>query len=230
MDEIKLKTLTQLALPVAILAAALIVSGTLIYTKSATKGNSPSVGDANKPVSIKLNPDDHVLGNKDAKVTIVEFSDFQCPFCRRFWVDSFPQLKSNYIDTGKAKLVYRHFPLDFHPSAVPAAKAAECASEQGKFWEMHDKIFGEQEKKGQGTVTFTVADLKNWAKDIGLGGDVFSQCLDSDKYSQRISSDLNYGTSIGISGTPTFFINGQRIVGAQPYSVFQAAIEGLLKK
>ena len=95
-----------------------------------------------------------LLGNPNATVTILEFSDLQCPFCRSFWRDTLPQLKQQYLDTCKVNLVYRHWPLNFHPAAIPGALATECAKEQGKFWEMHDKIYSEQEKIGQGTVQF----------------------------------------------------------------------------
>lgn len=96
--------------------------------------------------------DDPVLGKADAPVTLIEFSDFQCPFCRAFWKEALQQIKKDYIDTGKAKFVYRDFPLSFHPLAKPYALAANCANDQGKFWEMHDKIFEEQAKKGEGTI------------------------------------------------------------------------------
>lgn len=90
---------------------------------------------------VVLNPDDHVLGDMNAKVTLIEYSDFQCPFCDKFFRETYPLLKKEYVDTGKVRLVYRHFPLSFHPLAEPAARASECANEQGKFWEMHDGIF-----------------------------------------------------------------------------------------
>lgn len=223
----------QLALPISILAAALLISGALFYTKSGSKNAGQSgqavIGDQLAKVEMKINASDHILGNKNAKVAVIEYSDFQCPFCRRFWKEALPQLKKEYIDTGKAVFVYRHYPLDFHPGALPAAKASECAAELGKFWELHDKIFQEQDKLGQGTIQFTVADIKSWAAQIGLKAGNFNQCLDSAKYDDRVSDDLKSGVAAGVSGTPTVFINGQRIVGAQPYANFKAAIDGLLK-
>lgn len=112
--------------------------------------------------------DDAHLGDENAPVVMIEFSDFQCPFCRSFWRDTLPLIKSEYIDTGKVRFVYRDFPLGFHQGAMPAAQAAECAREQDKFWEMHDKIFIEQEKQGTGTIQFGADDLKRWASEIGL--------------------------------------------------------------
>lgn len=222
-------------LPGAILLAALIVSGTLIWTRGMSagigKGGSAQIaGNDNKPVDVKVGSNDHMLGNKDAKITIVEFSDFQCPFCRSFWSGTLPQIKRDYIDTGKARFVYKHYPLDFHPGAKPAAEGTECASDQGKFWEMHDKIFEEQAKQGQGTIQFTKQDIAKWATAIGLNMNQFNQCVSSGKYTKLVNDDFAYGSSLGVSGTPTSFINGKRIVGAQPFTSFQAVIEGLLKK
>ena len=181
--------------------------------------------------------DDAVLGDKDAPVEIIEFSDFQCPFCRKFWTETFDQLKTNYIDTGKVKLVYRDFPLEsLHPMAQKSAEAAECADDQGKFWEYHDKMYGEQniidsgsvEGPVKGTAQYTVDDLKKWAKDIGLDSSEFDACLDDGKYEDEVNKDFQDGGSAGVQGTPSFFINGKQLSGAQPYSAFQAAIESEL--
>lgn len=217
----------QLALPVSILVAGVLISGALIYGRT----RAPS-GDPVQPsvVSLKVTDQDHVLGSKDAKVTIFEFSDFQCPFCRRFWSESFTQLKANYIDTGKVRFIYRHFPLtSIHQSAQIAAEAAECASEQNQFWQFHDKIFQEQAKSGQGTVRFSGDDVKKWAAQLGLNSQTFNVCFDSKKYSQRVSQDLDIGSKSNVDGTPTFFINGQRVVGAQPYASLKLVIDGFLK-
>ncbi len=217
-------------LPGAILIAAVIIAGTLLMTRGGAGGlakiadNTPP-----KPVKIEITDQDHILGNKDAKVTIVEFSDFQCPFCRSFFEGAFAQVKTEYIDTGKARLVFRHFPLDFHPLAKPSAIAVECAAEQGKFWEMHDKIFQEQAKKGTGTVQYTTSDLKRWAANIKLNASQFNQCFESGKYTSHIDNDLAYASSINVSGTPSFFINGTQLVGAQPFASFKATIDAALK-
>ncbi len=168
-----------------------------------------------------LADDDPVEGNANAPVTIIEFSDFQCPFCERFYTGTLSQIRKDYIDTGKVKLIYRDFPLNFHPEAQKAAEAAGCAEEQGKFWEYHDKIFQNQAALG-------VASEKQWAKDLGLDTAKFNQCLDSGSRNSEISKDLSDGQNAGISGTPTFFINGQKVVGAQPYSVFQQIIDAEL--
>lgn len=184
---------------------------------------SPSPApDARVQVSVD---DDPVLGDADAPVTIIEFSDFQCPFCGRHFEQTYPQLLSNYIETGKAKLVFRDFPLSFHPEAEPAAIAAECVDkiDSSKFWEYHDKIF-------QNQATMSAANYKVWATELGVDGDKFSSCFDSSETKAEVQADTADGSAAGVSGTPTFFIGNDkdgyiRIVGAQPYSVFQQTID-----
>lgn len=167
-----------------------------------------------------------VKGDKDAPVTIVEFSDFECPFCGRFYTDTLPTLIKDYIDTGKAKLYYRHFPLSFHPQAKPLANVAECANEQDKFWEMHDKIF-----ENNATVSSSTMDTyKGWAAELGLDTGKFNDCVDSSKYEKDIDADMADGTTAGVSGTPTFYINGLQLVGAQPIDAFRKIIDQELAK
>lgn len=168
--------------------------------------------------------DDPQIGDKNAGLVIIEFSDFQCPFCGRFFTQTLPQIKSEYIDTGKVLLVYRDFPLDsIHPQATPAALAANCANEQGKFWEYHDKIFENQQSMSD-------ANYKAWAAELKLNTDQFNQCFDSQKYLTEVTKDFQEGSNTGVSGTPTFYIgNPQKgyveLVGAQPYSVFKQVID-----
>jgi len=153
---------------------------------------------------------------------VIEFSDFQCPFCKRFHDDTYDALRQKYGD--KIHFVYRDFPLtSIHPEAMKAAEAADCANEQGKFWEMHDLIFSTQASIG-------VANSKQLAQQLGLDTDKFNQCLDSDKYAQEIQADLSDGNTYGVSGTPTFFINGVRVVGAQPLAAFTTIIDQELNK
>ena len=130
-------------------------------------------------------------------------------------------MKKDYIDTGKAKYVYRDFPLSFHPEAQPAAEAAECADEQGKFWEFHEGVFSNQATMGRELYL-------NLAGELGLNAAQFTQCIDSGKYRQEVQNDFAYGSQVGVSGTPTFFINGIQLVGAQPYQAFQQVIEAEL--
>lgn len=220
-------------LALAILAAGIMISGSLLYSNGVgvNSGTAQIKQDPQGNARIDVSADDDPsLGNKNAKVTVIEFSDYQCPFCRTFWKESFSQLKKEYIDTGKVRFVYRDYPLSFHPMAEPSAQAGECADDQGKYWEFHDKLFGEEDKKGQGTVTYTVQELKLWASQIGLNQATFNKCLDSNKYKEEVQKDFNDGTSAGVSGTPSLFINGRIVVGAQPYASFKAIIEEELKK
>lgn len=227
----------KIFVPISIVLAGVIIGGAIFYTRSDSPGvaandtaivagNAQQAGGA---VNVSAD-DDAVLGNADAPVTIIEFSDFQCPFCRKFYKETLPQIKRDYLLTGKAKLVYRDFPLPFHQGATPAAEGAECARAQGKFWEMHDVIFDEQEKQGSGTVQFTADDVKKWAAKIGLNTLKFNQCLDSEKYKQEVEKDIADGSAAGVSGTPAVFINGRLVVGAQPFAAFKAIIDEELKK
>ena len=167
--------------------------------------------------------DDPMIGDPDAPVTIVEFSDFQCPFCSRFYSQTYLALKEDYVDTGKVNVVFRDFPLSFHPEAEPSAIAAECANEQGEFWAFHDLIF-----ENQGSLS--ASSYLEWAEQIGLDMDQFSDCVDSQKYKSEVAADYNDGGRLGITGNPGFFVNGQLVTGAQPYSVFASAIEAELAK
>jgi len=185
---------------------------------------SPTINEPSQPPRIQVNADDDPMkGSKNAPVTIIEFSDFQCPFCAKFFTQTLPLIEENYIKTGKVNLVYRDFPLNFHENAQKSAEAAECADEQGKFWEYHDKIFENQN-------ALDATSLKQYAKDIGLDTGKFDDCLDSGKMVSEIQKDFRDGSSYGVSGTPAFFVNGISVVGAQPYSVFEQIIEQELDK
>jgi protein-disulfide isomerase len=175
------------------------------------------------PQSFTITKDNHVRGNFNAPVTIVEFSDFECPFCERHF-GTLQQVLKDYGD--KVRLVYKHFPLSFHPQAEKAAEATECASEQGKFWEMHDKIFSNQALL-QGGVT----QLKAWAAELKLNTSQFNSCLDSGKTAQKIAADQQEGAAKGVDGTPGTFINGQFVNGgAIPYTSFKQLIDQALQK
>jgi protein-disulfide isomerase len=154
-------------------------------------------------------------GPANAPIEIVEFSDFQCPFCLR----AFPtvvQVLNEYGD--RIHFVYRHFPLQMHPNARPAAEAAACAAEQGKFWEYHDELF-------RGQARLSDSDLKQHAATVGVDTAKFNSCVDSHKYRAQVDSDLKDGEEAGVTGTPAFFINGRSLSGAQPYEVFKRTIE-----
>jgi protein-disulfide isomerase len=161
-------------------------------------GNQPSA----QTVKYEARGDGPLVGSSGAKVTMVEFSDFECPFCQRFYKETYGSLKSKYIDSGKVKLQFRHFPLPFHANAQKAAEAGECASRQGKFAQYHDLMFS----KAGTNVGLTLNDLKSYAQTVGLNVNNFNNCLDKGETASVISGDLAEGQKIGVSGTPGFLI------------------------
>ncbi len=180
--------------------------------------------------------DDPSIGPVDAKIVVVEFADFECPYCGAVegsneqaeqylksrdpeWEPAVPKLKE-LAKQGKIRFVYRDFPLPMHKNAQKASEASECADEQGKFWQMHDKIF-----ENQGAISIT--DLKDYASGLYLNMEQFNSCLDSGKYSNEVKKDYDDGNDAGVTGTPTFFVNGVEINGAQPASVFLELVNKL---
>jgi len=159
--------------------------------------------------------DHRILGDRDASVTIIEFGDYQCAFCRRFWKETLPRI---------------NFPQSVHPEAVISAIAAECAADQSRYWEYHDKILREQDKSGSEVVRFQAKDLKRWATEIGLEATPFNECLDSGRHKDEVAVNHARGVEVGVDGTPTFFINATRLVGAQPFAVFRKVIEKELSR
>ena len=188
------------------------------------------------PESILLGiDDDPLMGDRKARLVLVEFSDFQCPFCARFVRETLPEIEKDYIKTGKLKYVFRDFPISSaHKDAFKAALASGCALDQGKFWEMHHKLFGNQ-------AAFTVYNLTQSADAVGLNKEKFQQCLNSNEYATEVQSDFADGLKAGVNQTPTFFLgltepNSPRvkvltvITGAKPYAVFKAAIDSALQQ
>lgn len=167
-----------------------------------------------------------VMGSPDAPVTITEFTDYQCPFCQRHALQTMPGLKE-YIDSGKVRYILKNFPLtQIHPNAVIAGEAAECAGEQGKYWEMHDKLF-ETQKQWEGN-SDPLKVFKGFAKELGMDEKAFETCVSSDRYKDKLMADQQEGINAGVSGTPAFFINGQFLNGAQPLDVFKQIIDKML--
>jgi len=199
-----------------------------------TPTQQPTQPSAPQIIQVSLD-DDPVKGNPDAEVIVVEFSDFQCPFCSRFYDQTLPLIQQNYIDTGKIKFVYRDFPLDsLHPNARPAHIAAECADEQGKFWEYHDVLFDKQSEWNR----LPSADLQStqtqYASDLGLQSASFENCLKSDKIADEVNKDALDAARVGATGTPAFFIGNEKdgfikLSGAQPFPSFQAVIDAQLE-
>ncbi|MGI0016150.1 MAG: DsbA family protein [Nitrososphaera sp.] len=179
--------------------------------------------------------DDPFKGDQNAKVILIEFSDYQCPFCYRFFKESLPTMEQEYISTGKVKYVFRDFPIEsIHKDAFKAAEAANCAGEEGKYWEMHDRLFQNQNQLATG-------ELPKHAKAIGLNVSTFQQCIGSGRQATEIRRDMEDGQKAGVQGIPTFFRGTQdsdtqavkvlrMIIGAQPYAQFKDAIEWALRE
>lgn len=168
-----------------------------------------------------LTEDDPVLGNQDASVVIIEFGDFQCPFCKRV-APVVKEIARDYADT--VAIQFRDFPIEqAHPEAVNASLAAECAHEQGGFWEYHDRLYDTQN-------VFSQSHYFDIARELGLNMDMFSRCYDSQKYKNEILQDFEEGRALGVTGTPTFFINGSKLSGVLSYDQFVQIIEGLSTK
>ena len=169
-----------------------------------------------------------MLGSKEAPLTIVEFTDYQCPFCQRFHTTAFPELKKNYIDTGKVRFYSRDMPLDFHPDAMRAAEAARCASDQGQFWRLRDVMGANPNKLDMDSL---VADVTNLKMDVKA----FRACVESEKYKSAVQTDVMEAMKIGANGTPTFVVgkstpngvDGELMVGAQPYPMFDQKLQEL---
>jgi protein-disulfide isomerase len=172
-----------------------------------------------------------VVGNKNAKVTIVEFTDYQCPFCSRHYNNTHKALKEKYIDTGKVKIIFKDQALPFHANAKAAAQAARCAGDQGKFEAMHDALFEKQTEWSNLASADAVKKFGEYAQTAGMNSDALTKCINDGKYVKAVEADSALGVKpeIGAGGTPTFFIEKQPIVGAQDLSVFEAEIEKALK-
>ncbi len=185
------------------------------------------------PVRISAD-NDPVIGNPDAPITIIEFSDFQCPFCARFSVQTLPLLSEQYIQNGMVKLVYRDFPIQSsHPNALPAAVAAECANDQGQFKPMHDTIFVNQAQWGEQDTSQAIATFSQYAGQLQLDQAVFDTCLTTGKYVNDVLADLEDGRTYGVTGTPSFFIGNDdigyvEITGAQPFESFKRVLDAQL--
>jgi len=161
-------------------------------------------------------------GPEDAPVVLVEFSDFQCVYCRKFWQETLPRIEEHYVRSGKVRFLYRHLAI-LGEASVLAAQAAACAHDQGRFWEYHDGLFRENSP-----LAFTTSRLKRYASQSGLDERAFTGCLDSGKHAERVEAETILGRALGANGTPAFLINGQLLIGAYPFEVFQQALDASL--
>ena len=217
--------------PVAIILAGALVAGAVIYSgQIADDPSNPNLQGAAgelaqekpelppEPGSEKFDvsiDDDAIDGKKDAPVIIVEFSDFECSYCARHTA-TIAKIKQEYGD--KVAVVFRDYPLDFHKNAQKAAEAAECAADQNKFWDYHDKLFANQQ-------ALDVVSLKKYAGELKLKQSAFDKCLDSGQNKDEVQKDLKDGNAAEVTGTPATFINGRKVTGAQPFEIFQKIID-----
>lgn len=215
-------------IPGAIVFAGVVIAVAVFYSVNSPSrpntGNDKTAAVAALPA---LTSSDFVLGEQNAPVTVVEYGDFQCPFCGKFFKDTEPVLRENYIKTGKIKFIYRDFAF-LGQESLWAANAARCAGEQGKFWEYHDYLYNNQSGENQGA--FSKNNLKGFATALGLEKDKFNTCLDSDKYLEEIKKQTKAGGEAGVSGTPAVFISGKINVGALPTTTFTQIIDDELSK
>jgi len=167
-----------------------------------------------------------VMGDEKAKVTVIEFTDFQCPYCKRYFDQSFNQLVKEYVETGKVRYVARDLPLEFHPNAHLAAEAARCSGDQGKYFEFHSQLFTNQDAWAEAGDAGKL--FNSYAVKLGLDRTKFANCLTNGEKKAAVDADLALAQKAGMNGTPSFIINGKVLIGAQPYTAFQAMINEAL--
>lgn len=217
-------------IPGALIFAGLIIAGAVIYSVKGPSQVPGQQGSEKAPATASILPsvssDDLVLGDPKAPVIIVEYADFQCPFCGRFFKDTEAVIRDQYVKTGKVKFIYRDFAF-LGPESEAAANAAYCAADQGKFWEYHDYLFNHQNGENQGA--FSKENLKSFAKTLGLDENKFSSCVDGDVHGETVKNQTAGGKDAGVNGTPTSFINGKMYVGALPTATITNIIDSLLK-
>jgi protein-disulfide isomerase len=195
----------------------------------ATFSAAPKAEDEPQFVHVTLDAREYSLGRSDAPLTLLEFTDYQCPYCRRFQAETWPQIKKNYIDTGKLRFIVRDLPLQFHSSALPAAEAAHCAGEQGKFWEMHHALLTGDDPLADG-------GIDRRATQLGLDLERLHACTRANRYESAIAHNIAAANALNVNGTPAFVLGrmanggleGQLVSGAQPYAEFDAAFRQLL--
>jgi protein-disulfide isomerase len=205
----------MVCLPFPLLVTLTLVTAAVVAAWSVWQPGKTA--QANVDVSVD---DDPAWGPTDAPVIIVEFGDYQCPYCKQFHDETLPQISETY--EGQIRFVFRDFPLSgVHPWAQKAAEASECADDQERFWDYHDLLWANQS-------ALDVDSLEAYAAQLGLDTATFDDCLDSGANAEEVQNDFEDGVSYGVAGTPTFFVNGIKVVGAQPFSVFQTMIDSLL--
>lgn len=211
---------------------ALLVGGAMIgvsywYSSSQIDSSSSSgAGASSSSIILTGFPEQPTKGYLGAPVAIVEFSEFYCPYCARFAFNTLPKIVEEYVEKGLVKIVFRNFPVHGEP-AILAAMGGECAHEQGRFWDYHDKLFTQIFKENQRTDKAALIEL---AAELGLDVGAFKVCLNSERHRESVEEDMAEGQRLGVRGTPSFSIDGRLVVGAQPFEVFQKIIEEELER
>lgn len=217
---------SSLSVPISIVVAGLLIAGAVWFRGTGNIDTTAQIGV--KPIKVELG-NLPILGDEKAKITIIEFADYQCPFCESFFSQVEPILRDQYIKKGQVKIQWRDFAF-LGPESFWASEAARCANDQGKFWQYHDLLFNRQ--KGENEGAFSKENLKKFASELGLNTQEFDACLDTGKYTQAVKDDSDYGRSVGVTGTPGTFINGEQVVGvnrADPFTQFKTVIDKYLK-
>ncbi len=193
---------------------------------SPTSMVSPSATPSSTPVpNVSIPAENFVLGDPNAEIAVVAYYSFECVYCAKFINEVLPKLQSEYLDKGTIKLIFKNFPLNNHKAAPTAHNAAMCAANQGKFWQFHNELFIKQNEWAGKSESDVYKIMKNYATALSINGDDFSQCLDTKQFAAQVEKDKSEGKSKGITGTPTFIIGDNTIVGAQPFESFKAVID-----
>jgi protein-disulfide isomerase len=229
----------DLFLPISILAAAIMVGGAIVFATLYKAGTAtapaPTDGTATASTTVNatqvmaLGPRDAILGNASATVTLIEYGDYQCPYCGEFYSETEPEIIQNYVNTGKVRMVFRNFAF-LGPESTAAAEAADCAEDQNKLWVYHNALYsakvaddasGGSEDDG----FFSTAELLKLGQQVGLNMTTFTSCVDNNTDGNLVTQEQTAAAGVGVNSTPTFFINGQMITGAEPYTTFQQALD-----
>lgn len=217
MKSARQRRTNSLSIAIAIVIAGLLVAGAVLLGVRAASGTPGSGVASAHTATPAIEESDPSLGDPKAPATLVAFEDFECPFCGRFSRDTLPRLREKEVKEGALRIVWKDFPLSIHSHAQLSHEAARCAQEQGKFWEYHDLLFNNQNRLNS-------SDLKGYARELGLDPGAFDSCFDSHKYRSLVQDGQSEGTRVGVSGTPSFVLNGTLIAGALPYETFAQAI------
>jgi len=217
---------------VSIISAFLAVNVIDIDPELQFEENTPKPGVAGDSMSLFTANGSPYLGSDDAPIILVEFGDYQCFFCNKFFHETEQNILKNYVETGKVKIIFKDFTI-IGPDSIAAANASHCAEDQGKFWEYHDELYDNWAGENNGWASSE--NLVKFAQNIGLNEDEFNQCISAGKYKELVTASSNDARNLGITGTPAFFVIGPdnqatRISGAQPYEVFRNIFEEELKK